>query len=201
MFSDRTISDETYDVSQNCLVRRRNESPLARRGASGHVCAVDFAVFRRRAHDSNEYVAEEPEVTMVRLPIGEQVGKKALDIHDYTDSDCAAGLPFSAAIKPVVSLLQQRSEIVCHKLVHETLVMCRERQKLYPPSGKLLEALYSGHCTSIMAKIRNNGFNRRLSDEFRSFVGQESVALRRHNPGHDAAMSARLFLLRCISIP
>ena len=35
------------------------------RGASGHVCAVGVAVFRRRARDSNEYVAEEPEVMMV----------------------------------------------------------------------------------------------------------------------------------------
>ena len=72
---------------------------------------------------------------MVRLPIGEQVGKKALDLHDYTGSDCAAGLLFSAAIETIVSLSQQRSEIVCHNLVHETLVICRERQNLNLPPG------------------------------------------------------------------
>ena len=47
------------------------------RGTSGHVWAMGFAVFRRRARDSNEYVAEEPEVRMVKLPGGEQVAKKA----------------------------------------------------------------------------------------------------------------------------
>ena len=48
-------------------------------GDCGHVCVVGFAVFRRRAPDSNEYIAEEPEVRMVKLPSGAHVAKKAFD--------------------------------------------------------------------------------------------------------------------------
>ena len=73
------------------------------RGDCGHVCAVGFAVFRRRAPDSNEYVAAEPEVRMVKLPSGEHVAKKAFDFHGYSDSDCATGLPFSEAIAPILA--------------------------------------------------------------------------------------------------
>ena len=67
------------------------------------MCAVGFAVFRRRAPDSNEYVAEEPEVRMVKLPSGEHVAKKASDFHGYTDSDCATGLPFSEALALILT--------------------------------------------------------------------------------------------------
>ena len=83
------------------------------RGSSGHVCAMGFAVFRRRAHDSNEYVAEEPEVRMVKLPSGEHVAKKASDIHGYTDSDCESGVPFSEAVAPILTFLEEGGQIVC----------------------------------------------------------------------------------------
>ena len=54
--------------------------------------------------------------------------------------------------------------------------------------------IYSGHCTSIIAKRRNKGYWRKLSDEFRSCIGQEGFTFTDHNPGHDAAKCARLFL-------
>ena len=54
--------------------------------------------------------------------------------------------------------------------------------------------IYSGHCTSIIAKRRNMGYWRKLSDEFRSCIGQGGFTFTDHNPGHDAAKCARLFL-------
>ena len=86
-------------------------------------------------------------------------------------------------------------QIVCHNLRHETLVICREVQKQNLISASLLlRSLYSGHCTSIIAKRRNKGYWRKLSDEFRSCIGQEGFTFTDHNPGHDAAKCARLFL-------
>ena len=158
------------------------------------MCAVGVAVFRRRARDSNEYVAEEPYITMVKLPTGEQVAKKASDVHGYTDFDCATGLPFDEAIAPILSLLQEGAQVVCHNLPHETLVICREVQKLNLSSAmSLLESLFSGHCTLSIAR-RRYGYRRRLSDEFRSCIGEEGFNFTDHNPGHDAAKCARLFL-------
>ena len=84
--------------------------------------------------------------------------------------------------------------MVCHNLPHETLVICREVHKLNLPSAMpRLESLFSGHCTSSIAR-RRYGYRRKLSDEFRSCVGEEGFNFRDHNPGHDAAKSARLFL-------
>ena len=164
------------------------------RGSSGHVCAMGFAVFRRRARDSNEYVAEEPQVRMVKLPGGEHVAKKASDVHGYTDFDCSSGLPFSEAIVPILNLLQEGAQLVCHNLPHETLVICREVQKLNLLSARpLLQALFSGHCTLSIARKRH-GYRRKLSEVFRSFFGEEGFNFRDHNPGHDAAKCARLFL-------
>ena len=57
-----------------------------------------------------------------------------------------------------------------------------------------MKALYSGHCTSKLAKNRNNGYFRKLLDEFRNCIGQEGFDFTDHNPGHDAGKSARLFL-------
>ena len=84
---------------------------------------------------------------------------------------------------------------LCHNLRHETLVICREVQKQNLTSASLLlRSLYSGHCTSVMAKRWNNGYWRKLSDEFRCCIGQEGFTFTDHNPGHDAAKCARLFL-------
>ena len=157
---------------------------------SGHVCAVGFAVFRRRAHDSNEYVAEGPVVTMVKRPIEEQVAEKASNMHGYTDSDCATCLPFSAAIAPILRLLQEGAQMVCHNLAHKTLVICREVQNLSLPSANpFLESLYSGHDTSIIAQKRNYTYIRQLAIESRNHYCQEG-----NNLGYDAAECARLFL-------
>ena len=74
-------------------------------------------------------------------------------------------------------------------------MICREVQKQNLTSASLLlRSLYSGHCTSIIAKRRNKGYWRKLSDEFRSCIGQEGFTFTDHNPGHDAAKWARLFL-------
>ena len=91
-------------------------------------------------------------------------------------------------------VVQQGAQVVCHNLPHETLVICREVQKLNLPSAmSLLESLFSGHCTSSIAR-RRYGYRRRLSDEFRSCIGEEGFNFTDHNPGHDAAKCARLFL-------
>ena len=77
------------------------------------------------------------------------------------------------------------------------IVVCRELQKLSlhdAPDAKLLKSLYSGHCTSILAKNRNNGYFRKLSNEFSKCVRQGGFVFIDHNPGHDAAKSARVFL-------
>ena len=84
---------------------------------------------------------------------------------------------------------------MCHNLRHETLVICREVQKQNLISASLLLlSLYFGHCTSIIAKRRNKGYWRKLSDEFPSCIGQEGFTFTDHNPGHDASKCARLFL-------
>ena len=54
------------------------------------MCSVGVAVFRRRARDSNKYVAEEPKVMTVKLPAGEQVAKKATDVHGNAKNSSSA---------------------------------------------------------------------------------------------------------------
>ena len=160
---------------------------------SGHVVAVGYAVFRRISDD--EYVSEDPQTIIVKLPSGEAVSQKAVDFHGYTDSACAAGVSFSAAIEPILRLLQRGADIVCHRIAHETLVICRELQKRSLESASpLLEALHSGHCTNRIAKLRNNGLFRSRHDEFRECFGREDCGLREHDPGHNAAKCARLYL-------
>ena len=86
---------------------------------------------------------------------------------------------------------------MCHNLAHETLGICRELQKRNLHNTidvHLLMWLYTGQCTSVLAKWRNFGYFRKLSDEFRKCIGEEPFAFIEHHAGHDAAKSARLFL-------
>ena len=140
---------------------------------------------------------------MIKLPTHERIAEQAFRVHGIADDDCAAGERFDIAIKPIVSLLRQGAEIVSHNLAHETLVLCREIQKQSlhdlpqlseADAAMLLSSLYNGHCTSVLAKKRNNGYWRKLSEEFRDCFGQDACTFEDHNPGHDAAKSARLFL-------
>ena len=95
---------------------------------------------------------------------------------------------------PILNLLQEGAQLVCHNLPHETLVICREVQKLNLLSAiPLLQSLFSGHCTLSIARKRH-GYRRKLSEVFRSCFGEEGFNFRDHNPGHDAAKCARLFL-------
>ena len=81
--------------------------------------------------------------------------------------------------------------------------MCRELQKrslIGAPvlseqdAALLLRSLYTGHCTSILAKYRNNGYYRRLSDEFQYYFGESTITDRQHDPGWDAYKCGRLLL-------
>ena len=86
---------------------------------------------------------------------------------------------------------------------HETLVMCRELQKRSligalvlseQDAGLLLRCLYTGHCTSILTKYRNNGYYRRLSDEFQHYFPESTITDRQHDSGWDAYKCGRLLL-------
>ena len=100
-------------------------------------------------------------------------------------------------------MLKEGAEICCHNLAHELLVFCREIQKRIKLSlltlneadvSLFLRSLYAGHCTLILGKQRNNGYYKKLTDEFLSCFPSESRSHTIHDPGEDAYMCARLLL-------
>ena len=166
--------------------------------AAGRVCQVGYAVFRR-IDESAIYHAEDPISLFIKLPDDESIAKKAFHFHGITQEDCKTkGQDFETVILEIVKFLRQGASIVAHNLAHETLVLCRETQHSSLPvedASLLLKGLYNGQCTSLLAKKRNNGYFRKLSDEFRACFGDEVAALwRDHDAGHDAAKSARVYL-------
>ena len=170
-----------------------------RTSAFGHVCAIGYAVFRRKDNESNICLAETPVEVPIVLTENESIEKKAWSVHGITSGDCENGQRFEVVMQPLLALLRQGAVIMAHNLAHEALVLCREAQKQSVLSkgdaSMLMRSLYNGHCTSILAGTRNNGLFRNLLDEFRICFGDGAGAsLRDHCPGNDAAKSARIFL-------
>ena len=169
----------------------------------GYVCGLGYSVFRPTHNGSSSYNVQQVVSSAIKLPEGHIISQKAIDVHGITDAACHAGQELSVALRPVIALLEQGAEICCHNLRHEAFVLCRELQKrsLIGPrilseqdASLLMRSLYNGHCTSILAKTRNNGYYRRLSDEFQRCFGEPTIALRQHDPGPDSYKCARLFL-------
>ena len=73
---------------------------------------MGHAIFRKRVPKSNEYVAEELDVHIAKLPSQEGLVNKSLDLHGIADSDCATGLPFGKTLECLLSVLEQSVQIV-----------------------------------------------------------------------------------------
>ena len=171
--------------------------------SAGYVCGVGFSVFRPTHNGSSIYKLDQIVSSAIKLPKSYLISKKAVDVHGITDAACYEGQELSVALRPVIGFLQQGAEICCHNLRHETLVLCRELQKrslVGPPvlsehdASLLLRSLYTGHCTSMLARWRNNGYYRRLADEFQCCFGESTIVGRQHDPGVDSYKCALLFL-------
>ena len=169
---------------------------------NGYVCGLGYCVFSRSLADSNIYVAQEPVSILIKLPESEIISEKAFAYHGISDAACADGQDLSLALKPVIALLRQGAQICCHNLAHETLVFCRELQKrtlIGSPTLSeddaflLLQSLYLGHCTSMLANKRN-GYYCRLTDEYQRCFGAMATVDIVHDPGQDAYKCACLFL-------
>ena len=170
--------------------------------ADGYVCGLGYCVFSRNSLDNSTYVVEEPVTIFVKLPEGQSIAAKAVAYHGISDTRCLHGQDFSLALKPVIALLRQGAQIVCHNRAHETLVFCRELQKrtlfgsptLSEDDARLLlQSLYLAHCTSILANKRN-GYFCRLTDEYYQCFGELETVDVAHDPGQDAYKCGRLFL-------
>ena len=170
---------------------------------AGFVCGLGFSVFRATHDGSSMYDVDQIVSSVIKLPAGHSISQKAVNVHGITDAICHEGQELSEALRPVIVLLKEGAEICCHNLRHETLVICRELQKrsrIGAPvlsaqdAALLLRSLYTGHCTSILAKYRNNGHYRRLSDEFQYYFGESTITDRQHDPGWDAYKCGRLLL-------
>ena len=173
------------------------------KSSPGYVCGFGYSVFRPTHTGSASYNVHQIVSSVIKLPKGHVISKKAVDVHGITDVACQKGQELSVALRPVIALLKEGAEMCCHNLRHERLVLCRELQKRSltgPPilsehdASLLLRSLYMGHCTSILAKHRNNGYYRRLSDEFQRCFGESTIVDRLHDPGDDSYKCARLFL-------
>ena len=171
--------------------------------SAGYICGVGFTVFRLTHNGGSTYKMDQIKSSAIKLPKGYSIPEKVIQIHGITDAACSDGEELSVVLRPIIDLLQQGAEICCHNLRHETLVLCRELQKRNliglsefseNDTSLLLRSLYMGHCTSILARWRNNGYYRRLTEEFLSCFGESSIVGPLHDPGVDSYKSALLFL-------
>ena len=102
----------------------------------GYVCGLGYCVFSRNSLDNNTYVVEEPVTIFVKLPEGESIAAKAVAYHGISDTRCLHAHDFSLALKPIIALLRQGAQIVCHNRAHETLAFA-ESYKNVLFSGRL----------------------------------------------------------------
>ena len=193
---------ETSDWDEHCSFRIMDEHlrhgipcQSDHEGDAGYICGFGYCVFERVSHEIDRYVAHEPISSIIKLPEGQTVSPQESKVHGISTDDCQKGNNFSVVLQTIMTLLKEGAEICCHNVAHEALVFCREIQKrtrlslLVPTQDDVsffLRSLYRAHCTLILGKQHNNGYYRKLSDEFRSCFPTEIRLQSIHDPGVDA---------------
>ena len=92
---------ETSDWDEHCSFRRMDEHlqhgmpcQIDHQHDAGYICGFGYCVFERVSDESNVYVAHEAVSSLVKLPTGETIARKASNVHGTSTDSCQQGSEF-----------------------------------------------------------------------------------------------------------
>ena len=148
------------------------------------MCSLFATLFRCAVLVS---VAEEPVILTIRLAEDESVVENASKFHGIRNDDCASGAMFEEVARRLGKVLEKpRARDICHNLIHEVFVFCREQQKRGLGLPGLTTAIVAGECTSQMTRDRSGVFTK-LSAAYQMLP--DSPTVRAHDAGQEITMA------------